>query len=164
MKSDIELLKQKEFSNEIVLVGFPELSNEQAVLIALRNLFPNSAKDITGSDCWSTASNNIVTGFMMLRFVDKNSQIKFMKSKIQHGPIYHSDLSQESQRDQPKIIYFNNRLSRENVVIFKRIRELIKAKKIVKCRLRDCQLQVKLEASSDFVATLSLDHLNKLVK
>lgn len=164
LQSDVNILQQKEFETEVILSGFPDQPDEPAVLVALNSKFPQSANEISRSDSWATTINNKRTGFMTLSFINKNAQIKFMKAKIANGPVYLSELSREKNQENDKIlIYFNNRLSPQNRVIQKGIRDLLKEQKIVKSRFRNCQYEVKLKADSEFIAVPSLEYLNSLI-
>ncbi len=87
-----------------------------------------------------------------------------MKSVKLNEPFYLSELCGETTEISSKtIIYCNNRLSRANIEIHKRIRELLKNKQIVSSRFKDCRFQVKIGSASEFVIIPSLDYLNKLV-
>lgn len=164
LQTGMNILKQKEFDNEVVLSGFPDTPNQAIVLEAIGRKFPQSFLDIKKSECWSTTRKKTKKGFMTLTFTDKSAQIKFMKAKIANGPVYLSELSQEANpANENIVIFFNNRLSKTNQDINKKIRDLIKDKKIIKSRFRNCQFEVQLDDSSEFVSVPSLEFLGNLI-
>lgn len=165
LRSEINVLKQKQFDTEVILAGFPDLPNEPAVLAAIHKKFPFTRNEITRLDSWVTSKNNIKRGFMTMTFCSKNAQIKFMQEKIKNGPIFLSELTQEQNQQQDKmIIYFSNRLSRNNQAIHKEIRDHIKDKRIHKSRFRNCQFEIQINTTSDFVPISSLVQLSNLME
>jgi hypothetical protein len=166
LRSEINIVRQKEVDNDVLITGFSDAPNINYVLDVLHQKIQFSNKDINKVNSWSIFQNGSRKGFMLISFVDKSAQISFMVKKIAGGPILLKEVLPAQNPDLAiagnSQLYFNNRMSAANQDIQRKIRQLKKDKKIVASKFKNCQFLIKLKDGDEFLPVPTLKFLDEI--
>jgi hypothetical protein len=157
-------LKQKDIDQDVIITGFVDDPDEEAIASKLCEKFNFPRDKIFTTESWSFINDDTKKkkGVMIITFKSKTAQIQFMKKKIEFGNLVLNELLDHDAKEDFILLRINNRLSQLNLDILKKLRDLLKSGEIAHFRYRNWLFYIRKEAHSALIPITSLEMLDKL--
>lgn len=168
-KGAINLIKQKEIDNNVMISGFPNKPDAtEAANKILENyeMNPNCIKY-----CYSyersvenKKDKSVKTiGYLVITLNSKSDQINLQKKKKEKGlPVLKNIVANPPANQADSQLKMFNMLTSENISIQQDLRKLIEDNRIVEIKFRNCCFYIRIKEDSDLIAVSSSDNSNKL--
>lgn len=126
VQKDINSLKQKNMTNDIIVTGIPEQKNEN-LLFSINNILSKheiTLKDSEVKKIYRLRNKNTLSNSpILIELKNESTKTTILQKQKLYGPVLLDELD-ESSVDGPNLrkIYFKDRLTRENLILLRESR------------------------------------------